>query len=155
MTMKKYLKVLIGFFVFMFFAYSFVQTESEEYVKVDVLRVVDNTIIIGHGCKAIIADTSPERARNILLGMKGIIPERPTTHDTIVQILKSFNITLEKVVLEKFDGNYYYAFGFFRSKGKLLKLDIMPSDGIAIAVRTGSPIYINKTMLDEIGKNIC
>ena len=155
MNMKKYLKAFIGVFVFMFFAYSVVQTESEKYVKVDVLKVIDNTIIIGHGCKAIIADTSPERARNILLGMHGIIPERPTTHDTIVQILKSFNITLEKVVLERFDGNYYYAFGFFRNNGKLLKLDMMPSDGIAIAVRTGSPMYINKKLLEEMGKNIC
>ncbi|HIQ50140.1 MAG TPA: bifunctional nuclease family protein [Nanoarchaeota archaeon] len=155
MNMKKYLKAFIGVFVFMFFAYSVVQTESEQYVKVDVLKVIDNTIIIGHGCKAIIADTSPERARNILLGMHGIIPERPTTHDTIVQILKSFNITLEKVVLERFDGNYYYAFGFFRTKEKLLKLDMMPSDGIAIAVRTGSPIYINKELLEKMGKNIC
>ncbi len=152
---SKYIKILLGFFVFMFFAYSYVENQSEEYVKADILRVVDNTIIIGHGCKAIVAETSPERARNILLGMEDVIPERPTTHDTIVQILKSFNITLEKVVLERFDGSYYYAFGYFRNKGKMLKLDLMPSDGIAIAVRTGSPIYINKTMLDEIGKNIC
>lgn len=152
---QKYIKALIGFFVFMFVAYSFVQTESENYVKADVLRIVGNTVIIGHGCKAIVADTSPERARNILFGMEGIIPERPTTHDTIVQILKSFNITLEKVVLEKFDGKYYYAFGYFKNKNKVLKLDLMPSDGIAMAVRTNSPIYINKTMLDKVGKNIC
>ncbi len=152
---ENWVKIVIGTFVFMLFAYSYVENQSEEYVKADILRVVDNTIIIGHGCKAIVAETSPERARNILLGMEDIIPERPTTHDTIVQILNSFNITLEKVILERFDGNYYYAFGYFRSKGKMLKLDLMPSDGIAIAVRINSPVFINKTMLDEIGKNIC
>ena len=38
---------------------------------------------------------------------------------------------------------------------KVLRLDMKPSDGIAVAVRTDSPIYINATMLDEIGQNIC
>ena len=151
----KFVRVFAGLFVFMFFAYSFVQFESEEYVRVNVLKIVENTVIIGRDCKAIVAETSPERARNIVLGMEGVIPERPTTHDTIVQILKSFNITLERVVLEKFDGNYYYAFGYFRSRDKVLKLDMMPSDGIAMAVRTNSPIYINKTLLEEMGKSVC
>ncbi len=148
-------KALAVLLVLVFLGYSYLSQESENYVKADVLKVVGNTVIIGHGCKAIVAETSPERARNILLGMEGIIPERPTTHDTIAQILKSFNITLEKVVLERFDGNYYYAFGYFRSNDKLLKLDLMPSDGIAIAVRVNAPIYINKSLLERVGRNIC
>jgi len=133
----------------------FASPTEEGYVKVNVLKVIGNTIVIGNNCTAIVADTSPERARNILLGMEGIIPQRPTTHDTIVQILRSFNLTVEKVVLERFDGRYYYADIYIKSKNKLLKLDLMPSDGIAIAVRVNAPIYINKTLLEEVGKNIC
>ncbi len=155
MASRWFSKGVATIFVLLFLACSYVSFEVENYVKVDVLKIVGNTVIIGHGCMAIVAETSPERARNILLGMEGIIPERPTTHDTIVQILKSFNITLEKVILERFDGNYYYAFGYFRSKNKVLKLDLMPSDGIAIAVRVNAPIYINKTLLEKVGKNIC
>ncbi len=158
--MRKRFPVLIAtIFVLVFMSYVFgipkLFAKKEEYVKVNVLEIVGNTVIIGHNCTAIIAQTSPERARNIKLGIDGIIPERPTTHDTIAQILKSFNITLEKVVITRFDGTYYYAFMYLRSKNKLLKLDVMPSDGIAVAVRLHAPIYINKTLLDKEGKNIC
>ncbi len=157
--MRKYFPVLIAtIFALVFMSYVFGIPKlftKEEYVKVNVLEIVGNTVIIGHNCTAIIAQTSPERARNIKLGIDGIIPERPTTHDTIAQILKGFNITLEKVVITRFDGRYYYAFMYLRSKNKLLKLDVMPSDGIAVAVRLHAPIYINKTLLEEEGKNIC
>jgi hypothetical protein len=150
------LPLLLTFLILTFMALSLIEEfQKEKYVEADVLRVVGNTIIIGNGCKAIVADTSPERAENIRLGMEKIIPERPTTHDTIAQILKSFNITLERVVLERFDGRFYYAFAYLHSKDKVLKLDLMPSDGIAIALRLNAPIYINKTMLDKVGKNIC
>ncbi len=141
--------------VLMFLVYSLTIQTSPDLIKVDLLEVKGNTIIIGANCTAIIAETSPERARNILLGMEGIIPERPTTHDTIVQILKSFNLTVEKVVLERFDGNYYYADIWIKGKDKILKLDVMPSDGIAIAVRMDSPIYINRTLLENFGNKVC
>ncbi len=141
--------------VLLFVTFSFTYTPNDKLVKVNLLKVVGNTIIIGNNCTAIVADTSPERARNILLGMEGIIPERPTTHDTIVQILNAYNLTVEKVVLERYDGRYYYADLWIYGKDKKIKLDIMPSDGIAIAVRTNSPIYINKTLLDEVGEKVC
>lgn len=128
---------------------------SNGYIEANVIKVVGNTIIIGNNCTAIVAETSPERAYNIQLGLEKIIPKRPTTHDTISQILKSFNITVEGVKLERFDGNYYYSDIYLRSKDKLLKLDVMPSDGIAIALRMDAKIYINKTLLREVGKNIC
>lgn len=127
----------------------------EDYLEANVLRVVDNTIIIGNNCTVIVAETSPERAYNIQLGIEKTIPQRPTTYDTISQILKSFNITVEVVKMESFDGNYYYADIYLKNNDKLLKLDIMPSDAIGIALRTNAKIYINKTMLNEIGKNIC
>ncbi len=147
--------IISSLLVFLIVSYSFTYTPHSKLVEVNLLRVVGNTIIIGHNCTAIVADTSPERARNILLGMEGIIPERPTTHDTIAEILNAYNITLEKVVLERYDGMYYYADMWLYNKNKKIKLDVMPSDGIAIAVRLHRPIYINETLLKEVGKKVC
>jgi bifunctional DNase/RNase len=146
---------LASLIVISFLVFSFSFEKPEGYVEVNLLKVIGNTIIVGTNCTAIVAETSPERARNIQFGIEKIIPERPTTHDTIVQILKSFNLTVEKVVIERFDGNYYYADMYIKGKNKILKLDVMPSDGIAIAVRVNAPIYINSTLLKEIGKKVC
>jgi bifunctional DNase/RNase len=126
-----------------------------DYVVANVLEVSGTSVIIGYNCTGIVADTSPERAASIEAGMKGIIQDRPNTHDVFVEALRSFNITLESVTIDNFDGNYYYANLLLRSGNKVLKLDTKPSDAIALAVRTNSTIYINKTLLQEIGKNIC
>lgn len=128
---------------------------QEDYVIANVLRVADSTIIIGNNCTAIIAETSEERAQSIAAALEKNMGERPNTHDTLAQILKSFNISLESVRLERYDSRFYYSDIYLRSSEKLLKLDVMPSDGIAIALRMNASIYLNKTLLNEIGKNIC
>jgi len=125
------------------------------YVVADVIRVSENTIIVGTNCTAIIAETSPERAQSIETGMRGIIEERPNTHDTFVAVLKSFNITLDSIQIESFNGEYYSSNLILRYGDKISKIDTKPSDAIALAVRTNSTIYINKTLLQEVGKIIC
>ena len=132
-----------------------IEIDKSKYVVADYLRVSGTTILIGNNCTAIVADTSQERAQSIDDGIKGIINERPNTHDTFVAVLKSFNITLDSVYIERFDGNYYYADLILKSGDKVLKLDTKPSDAIALAVRANSTVYINKTMLQEVGKNVC
>jgi bifunctional DNase/RNase len=129
--------------------------DMNEYVIADVLEVSGTTIIIGNNCSAIVAETSPERAYSIELGKIGLIEERPTTHDVFSEVLKSFNITLDHVQIESFDDQYYYAYLFLMSGDKILRLDTKPSDGIALALRTDSPIYIKKTLLEQVGRDIC
>ena len=129
--------------------------EASEYVVANVLRVEGNVIAIGYNCTAIVAETSSERAYSIELGIKGVIERRPNTHDIFAQALKSFNITLEHVTLDSFKDGVYYANLHLRSANKVLKLDVKPSDSIALALRMNSTIYINRTMLQEVGRNIC
>jgi len=129
--------------------------DTTGYVVADVLEVIDNTIVIGKGCRAIVAETSPERAYSIQLGIEGIIDDRPNTHDIFAETIKSFNITLEYVSLDNYYNGIYYANLVFKSRDKYLRLDSKPSDAIALALRTNSTIYINETMLEEVGEDIC
>jgi len=128
---------------------------SDGFVEANVLQVSGDTIIIGNNCTAIAATTSPERAQSIEQGIEKRTGERPNTHDTIAQILKSFNITADAVKFNSYDGRYYYSDLILRSGSKVLALDMMPSDAIAIALRANATIYINKTLLAQIGKKIC
>jgi len=129
--------------------------DMSNYVVANYLKVSGSMVLVGNNCTAIVANTSLERASSIDSGMKGVINERPDAYDTFSAILKSFNITLDSVNMERYDGNYYYANLILRSNDKVLKLDSRPSDAIALAVRMNATIYINKTMLQEIGKNVC
>jgi len=129
--------------------------DDSDFVEADVLKMDGDTIILGYGCKAIVADTSPERSLAIKRGMEGVIEYRPVTHDTFVQVLKSFDIELERVEMTRFDGDFYYSDLILNDGEKILRLDAMPSDGIALALRLNSTIYVNRTLLEDVGEEIC
>lgn len=128
---------------------------NNEYTKISTVRVINNTIILSNNCTALIAETSPERAHSIELGLENRIEVRPNTHDIFAEVLKNFNITLEKATLDDFSNNIYYAKIYLKKGDKILKIDLKPSDGIALALRTKSPIYIKNWILKKMGQNIC
>ena len=125
------------------------------YVEADVLEVQGSVVVLGKDCLAIVAETSPERAYSIELGIAGIIDGRPNTHDIFAETLRSFNISLEYVTLDNYEDGIYYANLVLKSDEKYLKLDTKPSDAIALALRTNSSIFLNQTLLEEIGQTVC
>ncbi|MBU3904693.1 MAG: bifunctional nuclease family protein [Nanoarchaeota archaeon] len=154
--MRKYFPVPILLFLLgLTITYAVLTMPSEGYVEANVFELEGNIVIVGYDCKAIVAETSPERALSIQLGIEGKIDGRPTTHDTFVEVLKSYNITLESVRFTKYQDEFYYSDLIFNNGKKILELDAMPSDALALAVRLDAPIYINKTLLNEVGLDIC
>lgn len=131
------------------------------YTKVwpgGVVEVVGNTLIVGSNCTAIVADTTEERAQGIADAVMNVSIPRPDTWTSWEASLKSFNISVDAVQMQRYDGKYYYADVLLRGmtdQEKVLRLDMRPSDAIALALRSGAPIYVNTTMLKEVGEDIC
>ncbi len=128
---------------------------ADAYIKADKIDLQGRTVIVGANCKGIVADTSEERAQSIRDGIDAKISDRPNAHDIYVQTLKSFNITIENLLFEDFDGAIYTSFITVKAQDKVLKIDSRPSDGIAIALRAKAPILLKKQLLESYGKNIC
>ena len=128
---------------------------QEEYVEANVLDVQGITIVLGRDCKAIIADTTEERATSILLGMNKEIFLRPTAYDNFADILKTYEIGIDRVSFDYFDGSFYYASIVLNNGEKIVSIDSKPSDAISLGLRMDAPIYVNKTLLSEIGMDIC
>jgi len=134
---------------------------TEGYTQVwpgGVLEVVGTTIITGANCTALVADTSEERALAISDALANRTGERPDTWTSWATTLRSFNLTLETVQIQRFDGKFFYSDVLLRGlaeQEKLLRLDMRPSDAITLALRLGAPIYINSTLLQESGIDIC
>jgi bifunctional DNase/RNase len=148
-----------AFFVLVLFSFAAIALynmyDMSGYVPVNVLEVSGNTVILGNNCTAIISDTSSERAYAIETGIADIIDERPNTYDIFAQTLRSFNITLDHVTIDDYRNGTYYANLYLENENKVLKLDCKPSDAIALSLRTKSTIYINNTLLQKYGSNIC
>lgn len=87
-------------------------------------------------------------ATAIAFAQQGVVPPRPMTHDLFKDVLDAAGITLEQVRITEVRDNTYYA-ELVLSGG--LEISSRPSDSIALALRTGSPIYASEPLLDEAG----
>lgn len=80
---------------------------------------------------------------------------RPLTHDLIVTILDDLGAGIEYIVIKDIENDVFYADIYLkRSWNRLTVIDSRPSDAVAIAVRSGSEIYIEPHVLDEAGIEI-
>lgn len=91
---------------------------------------------------------TPE-ASSIHAALEGIEPPRPLTHDLLVQILARLDTTLERIVVTEIRDHVFYAELHLVSGGKQQIMSSRPSDAIAIAVRTGAPIFATESLLLE------
>lgn len=78
-------------------------------------------------------------------------PPRPLTHDLMKNIIKTFNIKLNEVIIHDFQEGTYYAMLILEKDNKIYQVDSRPSDAVALALRFNCPIYTTPKILDETG----
>lgn len=90
-------------------------------------------------------------AQSIALRMESITPPRPMTHDLFVSFAHAFGVKLTDVFIYKFEDGIFSSELTFTDGERTIKIDSRTSDAIAIAMRTGTPIYTTRNILDETG----
>ncbi len=78
-----------------------------------------------------------------------MIPPRPLSHDLIRNLTEHLGLKVSKVVVTDVRNNTYYASIYLSSKQSDVTVDSRPSDAIALALRTKSPIYATREVLDR------
>ena len=85
----------------------------------------------------------------IAIRFSGIVLPRPLTHDLLISAVKQLGWTVSKVVVSDIKENTFYARVVVTDGKKTELLDSRPSDAIAIAVRSGCPIFVDESVLDR------
>jgi uncharacterized protein len=80
--------------------------------------------------------------------IEGIKMARPMTHDLLKNILGEVGCSVDSVEITDLKENTYYAMVHLKLSGRDLQIDSRPSDAIALALRTKSPIYVAKAVLE-------
>jgi len=90
---------------------------------------------------------------SIKLKLSGSKPPRPLTHDLFSQIFDKCNIRLEKVVIDRLENNTFFAKIHLHQKNVEpgVVIDARPSDSVAIALRTGAPVFVDEDVLGQAG----
>jgi bifunctional DNase/RNase len=87
-------------------------------------------------------------ATAILLAIEGVELPRPLTHDLMKNLLETLDSCLERVEITRVEDGTFYAALILRAEERTMAVDARPSDSIALAVRTGAPIFVAQDVLD-------
>lgn len=90
-------------------------------------------------------------AQAIECKLQEVATPRPLTHDTMVNALAAFGVSLEEVEIRRLP-NGVFAANLILFDGKDYRvIDSRSSDAIALAIRVGAPIYTSEAVLLEAG----
>ncbi len=90
-------------------------------------------------------------AQSIAVNIERIVTPRPITHDLFCTLAHAFSIELVEVFIYKFDMGIFYSELLFTDGEREVRIEARASDAIAIAIRTGSPIYTTREILNLTG----
>ncbi|MDD4335592.1 MAG: bifunctional nuclease family protein [Desulfotomaculaceae bacterium] len=90
----------------------------------------------------------PFEAHAIGIALQGIRLERPLTHDLLNNVLILLDAKLSMVVINDVTEGTYFAELHIWRDNKELVVDSRPSDAIALALRTETPIYLSEKVAE-------
>jgi bifunctional DNase/RNase len=93
---------------------------------------------------------APE-ATAIALALDGVDTPRPMTHDLMRDILEELAVDIERIVVTDLHDKTFFAEIHMRRDGEPHVVSSRPSDAIALAARTGTPIFVETTVIDDVG----
>lgn len=98
--------------------------------------------------KALPIWVGPFEAHAIGIALQGIRLDRPLTHDLLNNVFSLLDAKLSMVVINDVTEGTYFAELHFWHHNKELVVDSRPSDAIALALRTKTPIYLSEKVAE-------
>ena len=121
-------------------SYSQIQSGAYALILAQVGGLYRITVVIG-----------ASEAQSIAMRMENITPPRPMTHDLFVSFAHAFGVKLKEVFIYRFEDGIFSSELTFSDGDRTVAIDSRTSDAIAIAMRTGAPIFTTPEILEETG----
>ena len=135
--------------------------ENDKLIELKVLGITRSEV--QPGAYALLlenADSTPDAARripivvgaaeaqSIAVHLEQVMPSRPLTHDLFVSMFHAFKIELQRVTIYSFKDGVFAAMLHVGNGAVELDIDARTSDAVAIALRTGAPIYTTPEVME-------
>ena len=86
-------------------------------------------------------------AQSIALEIEGIKPPRPLTHDLLKNMVDNLGGTIKEIIIDELSDNTFFAKIIVEVSSITNEVDSRPSDAIALAVRSGAPIFVAEEVM--------
>ena len=98
--------------------------------------------------RALMIWIGPPEANAIMLAIENVPLARPATHDLFVNAIEQLGASIHSVQINRMEENTFFAvLRVSAGKGKIMDVDSRPSDAVAIALRTDSPIFVSEEVM--------
>ena len=89
-------------------------------------------------------------ASSIKMKLSNVETPRPMTHDLLFLAIESLDAKVDQLIIDKLVNSTFHAKVLLKtSDGKIKTVDARPSDGVALAVRAGAPIFVDEEVLKK------
>ncbi len=90
-------------------------------------------------------------AQAIAMELDNVDPPRPMTHDLLAKLLDELAAEIDHVVVNELKEGTFYASIIIKPEGteQEITIDARPSDSIALALRTGTDLFVEEEVMEE------
>ncbi|RPJ42298.1 MAG: sigma-70 family RNA polymerase sigma factor [Chloroflexi bacterium] len=94
----------------------------------------------------------PAEGTAIAMGLRAHPTSRPQTFDFMAHLLATLGATLEEARIEVLKEDVFYGTAKIKLGDQVKEVDTRPSDVLALAIRTGSPIYVTDEVMEQAAR---
>ena len=91
----------------------------------------------------------PGEADAIALKLQNVTVPRPLTHDLLSDVISSLDARVDRIVVSDLSDDTFFAKIVLQVNGSTMEVDSRPSDALALAVRTESPIFAEDSVVEK------
>lgn len=93
----------------------------------------------------------PAEADTIAVKMQNVSLSRPLTHDLLCKVIETYGGRVTNAIINELRKDTFYAKLVLSHENEYHEVDCRPSDALAVAVRAGATIFVDKSVLDQAG----
>jgi bifunctional DNase/RNase len=91
-------------------------------------------------------------ATAIAFALEQVATPRPMTHDLLKNVLDELGARVQRILVTELRDHTFFAELELNLGGRVHRVSSRPSDAIALAVRSGTPIFADESVLEEAGQ---
>lgn len=131
--------------------------DEDELVQVEIATLG----VAGHGAPVVLLREpdarevipviiGPAEAESIMRAMREIETPRPMTHDLFGNVFEALDARLVRVIVDDLVDNTFLGILELEVEGRdeVVRIDTRPSDGMALAIRSGATIHVTPTVME-------
>lgn len=80
----------------------------------------------------------------------GHVPPRPQTHELMADLVEQLGFRLDRIVIADIQEHTFFARLVLSDGARTVEVDSRPSDALALGAAAGTPIFVEKAVLDEV-----